>query len=113
MAKIQVTINGISGEVEEGTSVLDAAKQMGARMAHYCFGNALCTTCRFDCISGAESLSEKSPKEIVSLNFHLSFDEGTRLGCQAKIMGPGPVDISVPKLFKFIAPPASKSSKQV
>ena len=112
MAKIQVTINGVSGEVEEGTSVLDAAKQMGARMAHYCFGNSLCTTCRFECISGAESLSEKSAKETVSLNYHMSFDEGTRLGCQAKIKGPGPVDISVPKFFKFIAPPACKASKQ-
>jgi ferredoxin len=110
MAKVQVTINGITGNVEAGTTVLNAAKEIGAGMAHLCFGNSLCSTCRFSCVSGAEALSAKSPTEKVSLNYHFCFDDSMRLGCQSVINGPGPIEISVPKFFKLIAPPNKKKT---
>jgi ferredoxin len=103
-SKVAVSINGIKGQVEAGCTVLEAASQIGAGIAHLCFGHALCTTCRFVPINGVEGLSPKSPVEKVSLNYHLCFDENMRLACQAKITGPQAVELVVPKLFQLIAP---------
>lgn len=105
MAKVKVEINGVSGEVEEGVTLLQAAEQIGAGLAHLCFGNAICSTCRLEVQKGAESLSEKSQKEKVSLNYHLSFADEIRLGCQAKVMGPGPVVVKAPFPFNVVRPP--------
>ena len=108
MAKVKVEINGKSGEVEEGLTLLEAAEQIGAGMAHLCFGNAICSTCRVQVIRGATSLSEKSQKEKVSLNYHLSFADDTRLGCQAKVMGPDDIVVQAPLPFNVLRPPHVK-----
>lgn len=105
MAKVPVTINGVSGEVEEGTTLLKAAEELGVSLAHYCFGNAICNTCRVEVFTGGENLSEKAPKEKVSLNYHLSFSDDIRLACQAKLKGPGSVDCEAWGPMKYIAPP--------
>ena len=110
MSKVKVTINGISGDVDQGSTLLEAAKQIGAGVAHYCFGNSICSTCRVNVVSGEKSLSEKSIKETVSLNYHLCFDENMRLSCQTKVVGPDPVEVSAPKLFRMIAPGTKKKS---
>jgi len=109
MKKVDVTINGKKGQVDAGCSVLEAAKQIGAGMAHACLGNCLCSTCRMCVIEGKESLNEKSQKETVCLNYHFSFDEGIRLGCQAKIEGPGPVVLKAPIPFGTLRPPHKKN----
>lgn len=105
MAKVPVTINGVSGEVEEGTTLLKAAEELGVSLAHYCFGNAICNTCRIEVFNGGENLSEKAPKERVSLNYHLSFSDDIRLACQAKLKGSGPVECEAWGPMKYIAPP--------
>jgi len=113
MAKLNVTINGVSGEVEEGSTVLQAAKELGVSLAHYCFGNAICNTCRVEVIRNAENLSDKAPKEKVSLNYHLSFSDDIRLACQAKVQGDG-VECAAWGPLKYIAPPkfGKKKSKE-
>ncbi len=110
--KVEVSINGIKGLVDEGTTLLEAANEIGAGIGHLCFGNAICNTCRLEVISGAEALSEKSQKEKVSLNYHLSFDDDIRLGCQAKVIGPGPVVLRAPFPFNVIRPPDRKPADQ-
>lgn len=105
MSKVKVEINGVSGEVEAGVTLLEAAEQIGAGMAHLCFGNAICSTCRLEVVKGATSLSEKSQKEKVSLNYHLSFADEIRLGCQAKVVGPEPIVAKAPIPFNVIRPP--------
>lgn len=114
MPKVSVSINDIQGEVESGKTLLEAAAEIGAGVAHLCFGNAICSTCRVQVVSGEKSLSPKEIKEKVSLNYHLCFDEGMRLCCQTKIVGPDPVVVAAPKLFRMIAPsdkPAQKKEK--
>jgi ferredoxin len=106
--KVKVTINGITGQVEAGKTLLEAASEMGVGMAHVCFGNALCSTCRVNVIEGAESLSTKEMKEKVSLNYHFVFNEDVRLGCQAKIQGPAPIVCESAKPFNWIKPPNDK-----
>ncbi len=108
MSKVSITLNGNTFEAEQGSTLLEAAGQAGVGVAHLCFGNAICSTCRVNVIEGAASLSPREIKEKVSLNYHLSFDEQTRLACQAKIVGPGPVVCQAPAPFKWIAPPCKK-----
>ena len=110
MAKVSVTINGITGEVEEGTTLLKAAEEIGVGLAHLCFGNAFCSTCRVNVVSGDKALSEQEVKERVSLDYHLCFDDNTRLACQAKVKGPDPVVVNAPKFFRAIAPRAQKKA---
>ncbi len=85
--KVKVTINGVSGEVETGKTLLEASSEIGAGLTHLCLGNGLCNSCRVEVLEGAESLSEKAMKERVSLNYHLSFAEECRLACQSQLKG--------------------------
>jgi ferredoxin len=101
---VLVNINGVQGEVPVGQTLLQAAKQIGAGLAHLCFGNGLCSTCRVKVSAGMTSLSEKQMKERVSLDYHLEFGETVRLACQAKVQGPDPIVVEAPKLFRWIAP---------
>jgi len=113
MAKVPVIINGIQGEVEAGKTLLEAAKEIGAGVAHLCFGNAICSTCRVNVVQGEKSLSPKDTKEKVSLNYHLSFDDNTRLCCQAKIVGPDVVEVAAVAPFTWIAPSDKKKKSDV
>jgi ferredoxin, 2Fe-2S len=106
--KVKLTINGITAEVESGKTLLECAKDMGVGIAHACFGNALCSTCRVDVVEGADSLSEKQMKETVSLNYHLCFSPDVRLSCQAKVQGPNPVIVESSKPFNWLRPPNDK-----
>ncbi|MEK6549420.1 MAG: 2Fe-2S iron-sulfur cluster-binding protein, partial [Nitrospirota bacterium] len=45
---------GLSGEVEPNTSILEASKILGFPLTHDCGGNASCTTCRVEVESGGE-----------------------------------------------------------
>lgn len=103
MSKVAVTLNGVTIEVESGKTLLEAASEQKVGLAHLCFGNAICSTCRVNVIDGEASLSPKEIKEQVSLNYHLSFDAKTRLACQAKIVGPGPIVCEAPAPFKWLA----------
>jgi adenylate cyclase len=105
MAKVRVVINGVEGEAEEGQTLLEAAKEIGAGLAHLCLGNAICSTCRVNVLKGAEFLTEKEMKEKVSLNYHLSFSDEVRLGCQARLKGPGPLIVESPIPLKWVSKP--------
>jgi ferredoxin len=105
MSKVSVTVNGIAFEAEQGSTLLEATGKAGVGVAHLCFGNAICSTCRLKVVDGGASLSPKEIKEKVSLNYHMSFDDQTRLACQAKITGPGPVVCEAPFPFNWIHPP--------
>jgi len=124
-SKVSVTVNGESTEVEieevaegqasdskKNPTLLATAKEMGVSIAHYCFGNAFCSTCRVVVADGAKSLSPKSIKEKVSLNYHLCFDDNTRLACQARIVGKDPIVVEAPTLFKKIALPNLRKRKK-
>lgn len=110
--KVKVTINGITGNIEAGKTILEAASEMGVGIAHACFGNALCSTCRVDVIEGADGLSARAPKEKISLNYHLCFSDDVRLACQAKLQGPTAVVCESSKPFNWIKPPNDQKKIQ-
>ena len=78
---------GVSGEVEPNTSILEASKILGFPLTHDCGGNASCTTCRVEVETGLENLSEIDFDEQDLLDRESLTEACHRLGCQARIVG--------------------------
>ena len=78
---------GLSGEVEANRSILEAAEALGFPLPHDCGGNASCTTCRVEVMSGGDNLSEIDFDEQDLLDRENLTERYHRLGCQAKILG--------------------------
>ena len=78
---------GLSGEVEKNTSILEAAEALGFPLTHDCGGNASCTTCRVEVEAGGENLSDIDFDEQDLLDRENLPEVYHRLGCQAKIVG--------------------------
>ena len=98
MPKLIFRDKGRELEIEEGTSILDAALDNGVPLYHTCGGNASCSTCRVRVIEGAENLSEIESAEAQVLD---SFDlkPPHRLGCQARLLR-GEVVVEIPRREK-------------
>jgi len=71
-------------EVEDGTTILQAAISNNIAMRHDCGGNLQCTTCRVIARKGKENLSPMAENEKAALQgkAYLNY----RLSCQAKFM---------------------------
>ena len=94
---VKVTFVGAcTGEVEAGTTVLKAAKDLGVSLSHYCGGHCTCGTCRIELVEGAQNLSEPRGNEQMVLGV-ACLKTGSRLACQARILGP--VQIRIPSWF--------------
>lgn len=68
--------------VADGTTVLQAALDLGVKISHVCGGNGTCSTCRVEVVVGADALSPINQQEMA-----YDMGEGRRLGCQAKVNG--------------------------
>jgi 2Fe-2S ferredoxin len=78
----------VTVEVEEGTSILDAALDHAIDLEHNCGGNCACSTCHVIVQQGMEHLSELTEEEEDQLDDADGVTTRSRLGCQAKISGP-------------------------
>jgi 2Fe-2S ferredoxin len=72
-------------EVPAGTSLLEAAKKVGARMGSNCGGVCACSTCHSYVKQGADGLSEQEDREADRLDLGFDVKPNSRLGCQALI----------------------------
>jgi 2Fe-2S ferredoxin len=86
MPKVTFRPIGKSGEVTEGTNLLQAAEQFGYELRHDCGGFANCSTCRVVIESGMENLSEVEFDEENMLDVAVLVSP-YRLACQAKVHG--------------------------
>ena len=82
MPKVVFLDQGVRGELPEGTTALEAAKLLGARLSSICGGAGTCSTCRVECIVNPQNLSSVEPIEVA-----YDMGPGVRLGCQARILG--------------------------
>ncbi len=73
---------GVRGELPEGTTALEAARHLGARLSSICGGAGTCSTCRVECVVNPQNLSPVEPLEVA-----YDMGPGVRLGCQARILG--------------------------
>lgn len=72
-------------EAPEGTTILEAAEECGARVGHACGGNLACSTCHVYVQQGVESLGEISDLENDIMDKAFEVRPESRLGCQAKL----------------------------
>ncbi len=86
MSKVTFYPYGKSGEIPDGTSLLDAAEKLGLQMRHDCGGFATCSTCRIWVVEGMPNLTEIDLDEENMLE-EAQLPSPFRLSCQAKIQG--------------------------
>lgn len=86
MSKVTFYPYGKSGEIPDGTSLLDAAEKLGLQMRHDCGGFATCSTCRVWVVEGMPNLTEIDLDEENMLE-EAQLPSPFRLSCQAKIQG--------------------------
>jgi len=101
--RIVFTPSGKRGEVEDGTSVLDAARKLGVDLDSVCGGRGICGRCQIDVqegeflrhglSSGEDHVSAFGAVEQRYTDKRGAFAPGRRLGCQAKISGDLLVDV--------------------
>lgn len=82
MPKVVFLDQGLRGELPEGTTALEAAQRLGARISSICGGAGTCSTCRVECVVNPQNLSPIEPNEIA-----FDLGPGVRLGCQARVLG--------------------------
>ncbi len=100
--RVVFTPSGLSGIVDDGTSVLDAAAQLGADLDTVCGGRGICGRCQVEPSAGefakwAISVdgAALSPWGLLEENYKgkRTIAEGRRLGCSARICGDVVIDI--------------------
>src|SRR5690606_1261930 len=107
-ARVVFLPSGRRGEVVRGTTVLDAARQLGVDLDSVCGGRGICGRCQVSQGSiptiPADASALSSPGELeTGYRGRRPLVEGRRLGCAAAILGDVVVDI----------PPESQVHRQV
>jgi len=92
----------VTVEVEENTTILEAAKKAHVPLEHNCGGVCACSTCHVILDDGFDRLSVMEEDEEDQLDEAEGLTLKSRLGCQAHIKG----DITVR------VPPCSKGSHE-
>jgi ferredoxin, 2Fe-2S len=75
------------GEVPEGTSLLHASTQLGAKHGSACGGVCACSTCHVWVKKGFASLNDMEDGEADYLDRAYDVKPSSRLGCQAQLDG--------------------------
>ena len=75
----------VSFEVESGTKLTLALEDNGVDILHRCGGNARCTTCKVEIVSGDAGAIEDAEKSILAAKGET--DAATRLSCQIRVNG--------------------------
>lgn len=73
----------VAFEAEEGRKLVLALEDNGVDILHRCGGNARCTTCRVEILSGDPGEIEAPEKAILATKSDLT--DHTRLSCQVRI----------------------------
>ncbi len=95
MTKVVFVDQGLETEVPIGTSLLDAARKAGAPEGDACGGVCACSTCHVYVDKGANLLSEAEEEEEDILDKAFDVRMESRLGCQAKIVAEGLVELRI------------------
>ena len=107
------TPSGRRGRFAEGTTVLDAARNLGTDLDSVCGGRGICGRCQVEVAAGAfakhgivsavDHLTEWHDTEQRYVDIRGPLKPGRRLGCQAHILGDLVIDV----------PPESQVHRQV
>jgi len=79
------TVGGtLAFEVEKGRKLVLCLEDNDVDILHRCGGNAKCTTCRVDVVSGDPGEIREAEKTILATKSDLG--DHTRLSCQVRVM---------------------------
>jgi uncharacterized 2Fe-2S/4Fe-4S cluster protein (DUF4445 family) len=106
MPRIVFTPSGLTGEVESGTTVLTAARQLGVDLDSVCGGRGICGRCQIEPSTGTfakwaidsaddalcDWTSVESDYEAKG-NARRPLREGRRLGCAATVLADSVIDV--------------------
>lgn len=73
----------VSFDVEAGTKLTLALEDNGVDILHRCGGNARCTTCKVDIVSGDAGAIEEAEQSILASKPDIG--PATRLSCQIRV----------------------------
>ena len=79
-----------------GQSLLEVALAGGINIEHACGGVCACSTCHVYITDGETSLNEPTDEELDRVEEAPAIRPNSRLACQCKIEGPGPIAVRVP-----------------
>jgi 2Fe-2S ferredoxin len=99
MTRVRILPLDVEVEGRREETVMAAAQQAGYYWPTTCGGEGRCTTCACEVVEGAASLSEMGRAERTSLAYERGervLETPTRLACQARITGDGPVVVRKP-----------------
>ncbi len=100
--RVVFTPSGLEGKVAAGTSVLEAARQLGADLDTVCGGRGICGRCQVTPSVGRfakwgidATPDALSPPATIEIDYHATrpLEPGNRLGCAARIVGDVVVDV--------------------
>lgn len=77
--------------VETGAVLMTALQNAGVPVASSCGGDAVCARCVLQILQGAENLSPPTPDEVFLVE-RKDLEPGTRVSCQARVLGDITVD---------------------
>lgn len=101
MPKIMFQPSGVSIDVQDGTSILDASFQAQVKIPTTCGGKASCRLCIVKILEGDKFISQMGFSEQNLLG-NVFFITKERLSCQTKVFGDVVVEIieQIPKTVK-------------
>lgn len=102
MPKVRFVKENLEVEVEDGTTILEAAKKVGAPEGDRCGGVCACSTCHVYVVEGLEHTNEMQDEEFDVLDKAFDVRSTSRLGCQAKVHGDVAVEISDESFQAFL-----------
>ena len=102
MPKVRFKREGLEILVEDGQTILAAAKLAGAPQGDRCGGVCACSTCHVYVTKGFDKLSEIEDEEFDILDKAFDVKSTSRLGCQAKVHGDIEVEISDESFQAFL-----------
>ncbi len=82
-------------DVDDDTSVLEAAEEAGALVGSSCGGQCACSTCHVYIVDGEDNVTEMEDGEDDRLDMAFDVRPESRLGCQARLTGDGDVVVEI------------------
>ena len=96
MPRVRFRRVGLAVEVPIGTTILEAAREVGAPVGSHCGGVCACSKCHVYVRVGETLLSPMEDDEREMLDLAAQQPQpGSRLGCQARLAADGTYEVSI------------------
>ena len=99
MTRVTVQPSGIEFDVSIGETLMGAAQARGLYWPTTCGGQAICTTCLTEIVSGGETLAEMGRSErktLIAERGEAILRRPMRLACQAAVLSDGLITVMKP-----------------